>query len=535
MAPSKLKLMPRAPVTLPAFSCQTTFFALFMLLLEVGATIGLFLLFQFSKVHRVLYLTAAIISILSATTGLLVRRVARDPSLCRLTSLLFFSLQALCRSTPAIITSYIAAVAVTFAYVVLGGICVVLVFDVRSSVASFLNKSLMPVSQAYNRHVRCLEQNLSPLAVRLTLCLQLLFDTRVYLIVAASGLLVSALAHAVFAKHLSSLLGPRRSAIAFLQTFSLIFFPFSLFLVLGAQYIADTGTLASAPYTGIIVFGCGVVMLSVAVLAFIGASFEYRRLLSACCLLSYVAGTAFVGVSVCYFALRKHIEENVMTHWETLRVVLPPTFQARYDRDQFLALVTTNLRTAAYTGVIIGLFVFQEAATCMTLMHQATLFKRQLAHDKQNVRELQTAADNVDDSESSIPRKPADPTVLRRHQWSQYFEPSKRRQRIAMRLLAFVFVVGVALIFSVMCANVVFAAKCNSIGKLVQATNVTLFESGINASSVSTISIRNEFSRGSLHVDASVDALGLIELEQYGNAVRAGLESDSGRQWTRLT
>ncbi|KAJ0407673.1 hypothetical protein ATCC90586_001855 [Pythium insidiosum] len=477
MAPPKF--IPRAPVTLPAFSCQTTFFALFMLLLEIGATAGLFVLHQLSKVHRVLYLTAAIIGVLSALTGLL----------------------ALCRSTPAIITSYIAAVSVTFAYVVLGGISVVLVFDVRSAVASFLNKSLMPVSQAYNR--------------------KLLFDTKVYLIVAASGLLVSALAHAVFAKHLSSLLGLRRSAIAFLQTFSLIVFPFSLFLVLGAQYIVDTGTLASAPYTGIIVFGCGVVMLSVAVLAFIGASFEYRRLLSACCLLSYVAGTAFVGVSICYFALRKQIEENVMSHWETVRVVLPPTFQARYDRAQFLQLVTTNLRTTAYTGAIIGLFIFQEAGTCMTLMHQATAFKRQLAHDKQNVRELQTAADNVD-SEASVGLKRADPIVLRRHQWSQYFEPSKRRQRVAMRVLAFLFVVGVALIFSVMCANVVFAAKCNSIGKLVQATNVTLFETGVDASGVSTISVRNEFTRGSLRVDAamSVDPLGLIELEQYGNAER---------------
>uniref|UniRef100_K3WPI9 Uncharacterized protein n=1 Tax=Globisporangium ultimum (strain ATCC 200006 / CBS 805.95 / DAOM BR144) TaxID=431595 RepID=K3WPI9_GLOUD len=176
-----------------------------------------------------------------------------------------------------------------------------------------------------------------------------------------------------------------------MKVFSIIILPFSMFLVIGGQYIVDTGTLASAPYTGVIIFGVGALMLMLAMLAFVGSSFEYRRLLSICCLLSFIVGTCVVGISIAYYAMRDGIQSHLVENWELIRVILPPTYQAQYDRDQFSSFMETNLKMAAFVGIISGLFLLLEAAVCMTLMHYSTLFKRQLAQDKENMKHVQAA------------------------------------------------------------------------------------------------------------------------------------------------
>lgn len=200
------------------------------------------------------------------------------------------------------------------------------------------------------------------------------------------------------------------------QIFSIIILPFSIFLVIGGQYIVDTGTLASAPSTGIIIFAVGVVMLVIAMLAFVGGNFEYRRLLSICCLLSFVFGACIVGFSIAYYAMRKGIQENLIKHWETIRVILPPTYQARYDRDQFGNFMETNLKMVAYVGIISGLFLMIEASVCLTLMHHSTLLKRQLAQDKETMKQVQ--GDCVSPSPSGGKVDPGHPQAQMRRQVS---------------------------------------------------------------------------------------------------------------------
>lgn len=239
---------------------------------------------------------------------------------------------------------------------------------------------------------------------------QLIRDAKRFLSVAAALLLTSSALHALFGRHLYSVVGERRGAIAFLQIFSLLVLPFAVFLLVGGQYVVDTGTLASAPYTGIVLFAVGIAMLVIAMLAFVGGSFEYRRLLSICCLLSFVSGAGVVGVSIAYFAMRKGIHENLLAHWETVRDILPPTYQARYDREQFSAFMDTNLKMVAYVGIMSGLFLMAAAGVCLTLMHQSTLFKRQLAQDKEVMKLAQ--GDNATPSSAD----PGETQVHRRRQ-----------------------------------------------------------------------------------------------------------------------
>uniref|UniRef100_K3WPI8 Uncharacterized protein n=1 Tax=Globisporangium ultimum (strain ATCC 200006 / CBS 805.95 / DAOM BR144) TaxID=431595 RepID=K3WPI8_GLOUD len=102
-------------------------------------------------------------------------------------------------------------------------------------------------------------------------------------------------------------------------------------------------------------------------------------------------------------------------------------------------------------------------------------------------------------------------------QWALHFEASKRRQRIGMRVVALVFVLGVAFIFSVLCANVVFVAKCSSIGKLVQAFTDSMSENS-NATVANRIQVTNRFTRGAVVVTPSSNApAGQMLLDIYGS------------------
>jgi hypothetical protein len=173
-------------------------------------------------------------------------------------------------------------------------------------------------------------------------------------------------------------------------------FPLSLFLILGGNYVVDTGTLASAPYAGLAIFASGVLLLVVALLAFVGGNFEYRRLLSICYLISALIGACSVVLAITCFAGRSFVEENILDNWESIRILLPPTSQVAYDRERFAAVMRSNLNTVAYVGLLSGLFVLSEAGMSLTLMRHASSWKRHLSRAKRSMKDLQQTAVGLD-------------------------------------------------------------------------------------------------------------------------------------------
>jgi hypothetical protein len=177
-----------------------------------------------------------------------------------------------------------------------------------------------------------------------------------------------------------------------LQAFSIITLPFSVLLIMGGQYVVDTATLASAPYTGIVIFSSGLVFMVVALLAFVGANFEYRRLLSICYMVSVFIGASFVGLSIAYFAMRSSVHDNIVQNWEQVRLILPPTSRGYYDRDQFAATMRSYLKVVACVGLGAGLFILGEANACMTLLHHTSVGKRLFTRDQHTVNASQLEA-----------------------------------------------------------------------------------------------------------------------------------------------
>ncbi|KAL4155737.1 hypothetical protein PRNP1_007840 [Phytophthora ramorum] len=464
--------MPHDFLAPPTFAAKTRCTSALLLLLELVSAGALFALYALAPLHRDTLLLNGLVGIVSILCGVM----------------------GVCRSTPAVVTSYMVAIGSSFGFSLLGGLCILFTSSVELEVAAFLNKSLVP-SDVEDRE-------------------ELLSDTKKILGIAAAVLIVNAIAHLSFSSYLRRLVGARRAAVAFLQVFSVIMFPISLFLILGGNYIVDTGTLASAPYAGLAIFTSGVLLLLVALLAFIGGNFEYRRLLSVCYLISALIGACLVVLAITCFAGRSFVEGNIIDNWESIRILLPPTAQVAYDRDRFAAVMRSNLNTVAFVGLISGLFVLSEASMSLTLLRHASSWKRQVARAKQSMKDLRQTAVNLSPigPTASVPRPDSPLSSLQ--QWLRLFESSTRRQRIAMRIVIVFIVLAVVFILAVMCANVILVAKCSSIGSRIASANFPLFNSSTDQEA-DTIRLTNSFSRGEMVVGSVNSTNGSVDMEVF--------------------
>eukprot|EP00644_Phytophthora_capsici_P003760 jgi/Phyca11/108574/e_gw1.15.267.1 len=467
----KLTSTPQDPLAPPSFTCKTRCSGGLLLVFELVSTAALFVLYALASLQQTILLLSSLVGIGS----------------------IFGGIMGVCRSTPAAIASFMIAIGSCFGFTVLGGLCLMFTSDVDLEVAAFLDKSLV-LRDIENRQ-------------------KLLDNTKRILEIAAAILIVNAAVHLCFSLHIRRLVGQRRAAIAFLQIFSAIMFPLSLFLIIGGNYVVDTGTLASAPYAGLAIFTCGVLLLVVALLAFVGGNFEYRRLLSICYLLSALIGSGCVVLAIACFAGRSFVEDNIVSNWENIRFLLPPTTQVAYDRDRFAAVMRSNLDAVAYVTLLSGLFVLLEASMSLTLTRHASSWKQQLARVRHNMKDLQQTAVGLDriDRNADVPQPDSQFSFLQH--WIKHFESSTRRQRIAMRIIITLIMLALAFILAVMCANVVLIAKCNSINTPVASASFPL-------TNTDTIYLQNSFPRGEIIVSTGTSTTGNVDMNFYSSDVR---------------
>ncbi|EGZ22310.1 hypothetical protein PHYSODRAFT_314061 [Phytophthora sojae] len=481
--------MPHDLLALPSFTCKARCCSALLLLLELASTAALFVLYALSSLHHTTLILSCAVGVVSILCGL----------------------TGVCRSTPAAVASFMVGIGSCFGFSVLGGLCLLFTADVELEVAAYLEKSLL-LRDIENRE-------------------KLLTETKRILEIAATVLIVDATAHLCFSLYLRRLLGERRAAVAFLQIFSVIMFPLSLFLIIGGNYVVDTGTLASAPYAGLAIFASGVLLLIVALLAFVGGNFEYRRLLSICYLLSALIGACSVVLAITCFAGRSYVEDNILQNWESIRILLPPTSQVVYDRNRFAAAMRSNLNAVAYVGLLSGLFVLSEAGMSLSLMRHAASWKQRLARAKRSIKDLQQTAVSLDpvDVNASVPE--ADSPLSFFQQWINLFEKSTRRQRIAMRVVVVLILLAVTFILAVMCANVVFVAKCSSIDSRIASASFPLVNSSTKAQ-IDTIEVVNSFTRGEIIVSSANTETGTMDIGFFGSEVGT-IEED--RRYSSLT
>ncbi|KDO29379.1 hypothetical protein SPRG_05915 [Saprolegnia parasitica CBS 223.65] len=315
---------------------------------------------------------------------------------------------------------------------------------------------------------------------------------RAYLIATGVVLLCVAVTSAYVVRKLHFALGEKRSAVTFLQAFGMGMIPFSFILVAGGQYIISSRTLASSPFTGIFTFLCGILVLVLALMAFIGSAFEYRRLLNTFSWFAFILAIFLLASAIASLAVTTSIERSIVEAWPTIRVVLPPTLQARYDQGQFLLFVQRNLRGVAYMAIVSGAFLMLQALSAITLNDITHVVKRRHAQDKRC---------QLDPN--------LHPEFVARRDWHRLFKASKKSQRLFMRLSCALAMLTFLIITVLMTLTVVFATQC---ARLSRAQNATTLPLDPNAT---TVALSHSFSAGALVVSqGSNGSVGHVTCQQ---------------------
>ncbi|OQR81545.1 hypothetical protein THRCLA_11635 [Thraustotheca clavata] len=388
------------------------------------------------------------------------------------------------KATPALVWCMLFAIGVCYGTICTGGLCFLFLPYVTGELASYTDK-------LYAQSV-LLQQTLA----------NKVNQERVYLIVGGVILLIVGAATAYLIRKLHRALGEKRSAATFLQAFSIGMIPFSFILVAGGQYIITSQTLASAPYTGIFTFLCGILVFVLALMAFIGSAFEYRRLLNTFSWFSFILGIMLLAGAIACFVISSNVEQSIADNWTVIRVVLPPTLQARYDKAQFVLFVQRNLEAVSFVAIVSGAFMLIQSLSAITLNDITHVVKRRHAQDKHCQLDPKLH-----------------PEFAARRDWNILFKASRRTQRICMRLSCAFALIAFLAISVLMTLSVVFSTQCTRISK-AQSTTTAPFFSGM-----SVLSLAHKFQSGSLSIVQNNDTVGSVLFQQ--NAISNKFLSNS--------
>ncbi|ETW02453.1 hypothetical protein H310_05962 [Aphanomyces invadans] len=398
-------------------------------------------------------------------------------------SLLLASAMSALKSTPSLVWSMMFTVASAYGLICTGGLCVLYLPYASAELTSATDlqyaKSVVLPSELKSQAV--VEQ--------------------VYLQVGGTVQLVLGLFASYQVRLQFYVLGEKRASVAFLQAFSAFMVPLSLLFIAGGQYIISSQTLASAPYTGIFIYICGLLVLVLSLLAFIGSGFEYRRLLNTFSWLAFLTAVLLLGASIACLAVTTNVQKSVINNWGTIRVMLPPTLQARYDKSQFVLFVERNLHGMAYVGIISGLFMLLQSLSAQSVREIMNVVKRRAAQDKRCALDPELH-----------------PEFVARREWTLMFKSSKRIQRICMRVVCGFATLLLLAITVVMTLSVVFTTQCASISKAVEWHSFGLGNGSTPAAvSCESYHLQNTFAAGRLQLVRGDTLQGNVTFQQ--NAV----------------
>ncbi|RQM16938.1 hypothetical protein B5M09_007277 [Aphanomyces astaci] len=282
-----------------------------------------------------------------------------------------------------------------------------------------------------------------------------------------------------------------------------------------SQYAKSVVLPSELKSVRIFIYICGLMVLVLSLLAFIGSGFEYRRLLNTFSWLAFLTAVLLIGAAVACLAVTSNVEKSVINNWATIRVVLPPTLQARYDKSQFVLFVQRNLYGMAYVGIISGLFMLLQSLSAQSIREIMNVVKRRAAQDKRCALDPELH-----------------PEFVARREWTLLFKSSKRNQRICMRVICGVATLLLLAITVMMTLSVVFTTQCASISKAAESRSYRL---GNTTTPCANYRLQNTFAAGRLQLVRSTTTQGNITFQQNavsdkflaGQAFQSSVDADN--------
>lgn len=185
-------------------------------------------------------------------------------------------------------------------------------------------------------------------------------DLRLYLYVSGGVSWLMVILLLIVMSNVVRLVTPAKAFSVLLQATNLAIVPLGIALIAAGLYVADTAATVEAPFAAFAVFLMGFLVVFFAVVGCVGVTIDSRGIIRLYQVLIGILGLLFLAFGVAALAIAETVLTQLVSRWDTIRKVLPPSFSGKYDLGQFEAFVETNLKAVGFMAVCAGVILLVQ-------------------------------------------------------------------------------------------------------------------------------------------------------------------------------
>jgi hypothetical protein len=297
--------------------------------------------------------------------------------------------------------------------------------------------------------------------------------------------------------HVAGIVHGKRACENFIETMNICLLPLGLLMILSGQYVAESATLASAPITAFALCISGVLLVTLSFVGCFGTAADSRGILR---IYTYLTGILALFLVVCGLGtliLAEKAKASIVDQWEEIRLVLPPTFDGKYDKNQFAIYVEGNILLMGYTCVVYGFVIAMLMHAARTLrgklkvlnteeQKDESLLKPDKKHPMLKNADMMTSMRHVATGQLS-------PHALLKKQWTQKYKEGSAKQKKIVKVAGCLCCLVLLIIIAVVTASLIFTTFCDKLTLSSTDAAVPFLER-------SNIAIVNNYKKGSVTV-----------------------------------
>jgi hypothetical protein len=258
----------------------------------------------------------------------------------------FMGLMGALRANVRILTLYYTClIFVAAALGILGGFCIILAKQVSQSIENNYDTIAADITKAGGE-----PPSLEEMQDQIKMFLPVVGGVCWLLVL----LLISAMGNVV------RLISRVKAFTTLLQATNIAVLPVGIGLIGAALYISDTTASVDAPYASFAVFILGMLVIVIGLIGCFGASIESRGIVKLFMIMISVQMLLMIAFGVTAFVQADVVEGYITDNWEVLRRVLPPNFAGKYDKEQFITFVESNLQALGFLSLCNGLLLLTQ-------------------------------------------------------------------------------------------------------------------------------------------------------------------------------
>jgi hypothetical protein len=322
--------------------------------------------------------------------------------------------------------------------------------------------------------------------------------------------------------HVHGIVKSKRACENFIETMNICLLPLGLLMILSGQYVAESATLSSAPITAFALCISGVLLVTLSFVGCFGTAADSRGVLSIYVALTFILALFLFSMGMGTLILAEKAKNQIVAKWEEIRLVLPPTFDGKYDKTQFAIFVEGNILMLGYTCVVYGFMIFMLSHAARVLRAKLKVLNSNDHKDellleksdkKSDKKHLDLKSANMMTSMRNVAKGQLSPSTLLKKQWTQKYKEGTAKQKKFIKLGGCVCCLILVSIISIVIASLIFTTYCDKLKLTSEVHKVPIVER-------SDIAIINNYKKGEVTVSKA----------NFATVEGASVESDENVQ-----